>query len=267
VALLMFGLGYAVQDPVVARFTVPIPGLQRPVRVVQLSDVHASQFDMPVMRLRRIVAMANAMHPDLIVLSGDYISGYPPAWTPTEARLALAPLSGLKAPLGVVAVLGNHDSRAMTQYAFAGSGIKLLVGQTFDAGPMVVAGADDLLNAAFSVTGLRKAVSYVPPGKPIIALSHEPEFFMWLPKRVSLLLAGHTHGGQIVFPVLGTMRHNAFVDAHRRGLYREHRQMLVVSSGLGTSVLPLRIGVPPEITETLLLPPAYSVGRNSGTDR
>jgi hypothetical protein len=266
-ALLLFGLASAVQDPIVPRYTVAVPGLKAPVRVVQLSDVHASRFDMPVARLQRIVAQANALHPDLIVLTGDFISGYPPSWTAAEARMALAPLAGLSAPRGVVAVLGNHDSRAMTRAALAGTGIRLLVGETFDTGPLVIAGADDLIAGNLAVLGLRRAVSYVPPGKPVVAISHEPEFLQWLPKRVPLLIAGHTHGGQIVLPLLGTLPHNPFVDTHLRGLYVEHRQTLLVSSGLGTSVLPLRIGVPPEIALITLVPPGYSAGRNSGTDR
>lgn len=267
-ALALFGVAYAVQDPITARYTVAVPGLQRPVRVLQISDVHASAFDMPVARLRRVVAMVNAQAPDLVVLTGDYISGYPDAWTAPQARTALAPLAGLSAPLGVVAVLGNHDSRALARAAFAGTGIRLLIGDSFDAGPLAIAGADDLLQGNAAVAGLRRAVSYVPPGKPVIAIGHEPEFLQWLPKRVPLLIAGHTHGGQIVFPLLGTLSHNPFIDAHLRGLYVEHRQTLIVSSGLGTSVLPMRIGVRPEIVEVTLVPvPPHSVGRNSGTDR
>jgi predicted MPP superfamily phosphohydrolase len=267
-ALALGGLAYAVQDPIVAHYTVAVPGLERPVRIVQMSDIHASAFDMPVVRIRRLVDMANAQAPDLIVLTGDYISGYPSSWTVPRARAALAPLAGLSAPLGVVAALGNHDSRAMTHAAFAGSGIRLLVGDSFDAGPLVVAGADDLLEGNAAVAGLRRAVSFVPPGKPVIAISHEPEFLQWLPKRVPLLIAGHTHGGQIIFPVIGTMAHNDFVDRHLRGLYLEHGQALVVSSGLGTSVMPLRVGVPPEIAVITLVPAGpHSVGRNSGTDR
>lgn len=265
-ALALFGLGYAVQDPVVARYTVAVPGLRQPLRLVQLSDIHASRFDMPAERLRRIVAMANALHPDLIVLTGDYISGYPTQWTPQRVRAALAPLAALSAPCGIVAVLGNHDGKAMTRAAFAGTPVHLLVGDSHDAGPVVIAGADDLLQENRAVTGLRLAIAAVPAGKPIIAIAHEPDFLKWLPPRTTLVIAGHTHGGQIVLPLFGSLPRNAFLDAHRRGLYREHGQTLVVSSGLGTSVLPMRLGVPPEITEITLVP-AYSVGRNSGTDR
>lgn len=261
-----FGLATAVQDPVVARYTKAVPGLERPVTLVQLSDIHASRFDMPVARIRRIVAMANARRPDAIVLTGDFISGYPGSWTAAEARAALAPLAGLKAPLGVFAVLGNHDSPALLRAALAETGVRLLIARARNIGPLTIVGADDLLSGRNAVASLNRAVEGVPPDRVIIAIAHEPEFMQWLPRRVPLIIAGHTHGGQILLPLLGTIPHNKFVDVHLRGLYREHGQTLIVSSGLGTSVVPFRIGVTPEIAEISLLP-AHSVGRNSGTDR
>jgi predicted MPP superfamily phosphohydrolase len=265
---MLFGLAYAVQDPIVARYTIAVPGLERPVRVVQLSDVHASRFDMPLARIRRIVAQANALKPDLVLLTGDYISGYPPEWTNAEAKAALAPLADLSAPLGVAAVLGNHDGRAMTAQAFAGTGIRLLVDETFDTGPLVLGGADDILQGSNAVERWRKAIGQVAPGKPVIAVAHEPDFIHWLPERSPLLIAGHTHGGQIVVPLLGSPTRGNFLDTHRRGIFREHGQTLFVSSGLGTSVLPFRIGVAPEIALITLVPaPDHSVGRNSGTDK
>lgn len=266
VVAVLFGLAGAVQDPVVARYTIPVAGLQQPVTVVQLSDVHASRFDMPPARIARIVAMANARRPDVIVLTGDFISGYPGNWTAAEARTALAPLAGLKAPLGVFAVLGNHDSPALARAALAGTGVHLLVAKARHIGPFTLVGADDLLSGRNAVASLNRAVEGVPPERPIVAIAHEPDFLQWLPKRVPLLIAGHTHGGQIVLPLLGTLPHNDFIDSHLRGLYREHGQALLVSSGLGTSVLPFRVGVTPEIAEITLVPD-HSVGRNSGTDR
>jgi predicted MPP superfamily phosphohydrolase len=267
VAIVLFGIGYAVQDPIVARYTVTVPGLQRQVRIVQLSDVHASAFDMPVARLRRIVGMANALQPDLIVLTGDYISGYPSSWTAARTTAALAPLGELSAPLGVLAVLGNHDSGPMTRKAIAATHIRLLVGESYDAGPLAIAGADDILAGSPAVEKWRKAAANAPSGKPVIAIAHEPDFMQWLPKRVPLLIAGHTHGGQIVLPLLGTLPRSPFLDAHLRGLFDKNGQTLIVSSGLGTSVLPMRIGVPPEIVEITLVPADHSVGRKSGTDR
>jgi predicted MPP superfamily phosphohydrolase len=267
IAVVLFGIGYAVQDPIVARYTVAVPGLKQRVHIVQVSDVHASAFDMPVGRLRRIVGMVNALQPDLIVLTGDYISGYPSSWTTARMTAALAPLGELAAPLGVLAVLGNHDSGPMTRKAVAGTQIRLLVGERYDAGPLSIVGADDILAGSPAVEKWRRAIASAPADKPVISIVHEPDFMHWLPKRVPLLIAGHTHGGQIVLPFLGTLPRSPFLDAHLRGTYVKNGQTLLVSSGLGTSVLPMRIGVPPEIVEITLVPADHSVGRKSGTDR
>lgn len=263
--VIMFGIAGAVRNPIVARYRIPIDGLQRPVRIVQLSDVHASAMDMPRERLRRVVARINALQPDIIVLTGDYISGNPEAWSLAETRAALAPLGELTAPLGVFAVLGNHDGPAKTMAAFAGTGVRVLRGTSAAAGPIWIVGADDLLRGSPAVEAMRRAAEVLPAGRPIIVIAHEPDFFQYLPERATLLIAGHTHGGQIRLPIVGGPRIGEFIDAHLRGVFREHGQWLVVSSGLGTSLVPIRIGVPPEIVEISLIP--YSAGRKSGTER
>ena len=253
-AFAVFGAAYAVQDPRVVHYTVAIAGLKQPLRLVQISDSHASWIDMPPARLARVVARANALHPDMIVLTGDYIGGKLVEWPEIRLEKALYPLGRLAAPLGVFAVQGNHDSPLWTPRVFARTHVRLLVGQWVDVGPLLLVGADDLLNLPGPVEGLAAAVADAPPGKPMIALSHEPEFFQWLPPRVQLLLAGHTHGGQIWLP--GWPSLDGYLAAHRRGLFTEHGQTMIVSSGLGTSVVPLRIGVPPEIVVITLVPKA-----------
>lgn len=259
--LLLFGVASAVQDPVITRYTVAMPGLQAPVRIVQLSDSHASRVDMPAVRLRRVVAAMNALDPDLIVLTGDYISGYPDRWSAARMQEALAPFDGLRAPLGVFAVLGNHDDRAATRAALvgaraalAGSQVRLLVGECVSVGPLELAGSDDMLRGNPSVESLRQLIRKVPEGRPIVALAHEPDFLQWLPPRNILLLAGHTHGGQIRLPLLEPLLLGDYLRAHLRGLFREGGNIMIVSSGVGTSILPVRIGVPPEIVVISLVP-------------
>jgi uncharacterized protein len=244
---ILFAVAGAVQDPQIARYRVAIAGLERPLRIVQLSDSHVSPIDMPAERLRRVVAMMNAQRPDLVVLTGDYISGDPAAWSLAQVRAALAPFAALRAPLGVYAVLGNHDGSAATRAALAGTGVKLLVAERTTAGPITLVGADDLLRGSPAVEAMRRAVRGAPTGPPVVVLAHEPDFFQYLPPQAAMLIAGHTHGGQVMLPVVGTLSFGAFIDAHRRGLFFEHGQALLVSSGLGTSLLPIRIGVPPEI--------------------
>ncbi len=250
----LYGLAEAVQDVRLVRYRVAIPGLVAPLRLVQLSDSHANWINMPPVRLRRIVAAINARHPDLVVLTGDYSSGLiftgPRMWL----SAALAPFSRIRAPLGVVAVPGNHDQPRWTQIMMALGPVKLLAGTTVDVGPLVLAGAESMATPPDPLGNLARAIARVPPGKPVVALAHEPYAFATLPARAVLLIAGHTHGGQIRLPLLGTRRTDAYFDSHLRGVYREHGQVMIVSSGVGTSILPLRIGVPPEIVEIELVP-------------
>lgn len=261
----LFGYAEAVQDPRIVHYEVPTQGLMRPLRIVQMSDTHASRIDMPAQRLHRIVAMANALKPDIIVLTGDYISGYPADWTMAETRAALAPLTGLSAPLGVFAVLGNHDGSVQTAAALQGTKVRLLRGTAAPIGPVTLVGADSLLRASPAVEAMRARIASAPADVPVVVITHEPEFFQWLEARRVTMISGHTHGGQIKLPIIGHRPISPFLDAHLRGLFREKGQTLLVSSGLGTSILPMRIGVPPEIVEIVLVP--YSAGRKSGTDR
>lgn len=253
-ALVMFGVMSAVQDPLVVRYRVAMPGLKEPLRIVQLSDSHASAIDMPVERLRRVVGMMNALHPDLILLSGDYVSGSPDRWSAVETREALAPFKDLHAPLGVFAVLGNHDDRVKTAPALAAGPVRLLVGALVDVGPVSLVGTQDFQGGSPAVEAMRRAIRRALPGKPVLVLVHEPSFFEWLQARPVLMIAGHTHGGQIKLPILGAWSINAFYAVHQRGLFMEHGQRMLVSSGLGTTNLPIRIGVPPEIVELTMVP-------------
>jgi predicted MPP superfamily phosphohydrolase len=250
----LYGLAEAVQDVLVVRYRVAVPGLVAPLRLVQLSDSHANWINMPPVRLRRIVAAINASHPDLVVLTGDNTSGFIFTWPHMWLSPALAPFSLLRAPLGVVAVPGNHDNPYWTRIFMARGPVKLLAGTTVDVGPLVLAGAESMATPPDPLGNLARAIARVPPGKPVIALAHEPYAFATLPARAALLIAGHTHGGQIRLPLLGTRRTDAYFDSHLRGVYREHGQVMIVSSGAGTSILPLRIGVPPEIVEIELVP-------------
>lgn len=259
------GVAEALRTPVVARYDVGLadwPPAQRPLTIVQLSDLHVGWPDMPPERVARIVAQANALKPDLIVLTGDYDGGK--LW---DRRLwlledKLGPLTGLRAPLGVHAVLGNHDEPFWSRRVFGKQRMPVLDGRVVDAGPVAVAGLGSLAHGGDPARDAARLAARAPAGKPLILLAHEPDHFAWLPPRVNLLLAGHTHGGQIGLP-LGDVVLTPFQRSHRRGLYVEGGRRMIVSSGLGTTFVPLRLGVPPEIVEIRL----HSVGRKSGTER
>jgi uncharacterized protein len=253
-AVVIFGVWGAVQDPRVVRYRLAMPGLAAPLRIVQLSDSHASRIDMPPERLARVVAQMNALKPDMILLTGDYVSGDPDRWSAAETRAALAPFGRLRAPLGVFAVLGNHDDRDKTEAGFAGGPVRLLVGERVDAGPVQIVGVDDIARGSPAVEDMRRAIRLAPPGKPVLVVVHRPTFVEWLPARPVLMIAGHTHGGQFKLPILGAWAIDDFYAAHQRGVFGEGPHRLLVSSGLGTTNLPMRIGVPPEIVELTLVP-------------
>ena len=252
----------AIRDPAVTRYRVELAGLQRPLRIVHLSDLHGSNWDMPEMRLGRIVGMANALKPDLVVLTGDYHSSK--IWDP-PMRLedALRPLTHLRAPLGVWLVPGNHDEPYWTRWVARRFGLKLLAGSLVDVGPVQIAGSDDLILGTHPVAGVWAAAGRAAPGKPLVALVHEPRLWAMLPPKVDLVLAGHTHGGQIQF--LGWPRFANADAQYLRGRFRNSAgQQMLVSAGIGTSVVPARLGTRGEILVVELVP---QVGRNSGTDR
>ncbi len=269
--LVIIAVGYygATRDPVVVRYAVALrdwPAGAPPLRIVQLSDIHFGWPDMPARRIASIVAQANALDPDLIVLTGDYHGGK--LWDRRVGNMddAVRPLRALRARYGVIAVRGNHDGPYWTPRVFARTGIQLLQNRWVMAGPVVVAGVDDLTAPIQSAIMVRMAVAGAPPGVPLILLGHEPDFSASSPPRVDLVLAGHTHGAQIMLPLLGFRSMGDYLDAHRRGWYRENGHQLIVSSGLGTSIVPLRIGVPPEIVETTVGPVTPSAGSPAPTD-
>jgi len=254
----LIGYAGALQAPKVVRYSVVLPNWPAgapPLRIVQLSDLHGSWLDMPPRRISRIVAQVNALHPDLVVMTGDYVGGKLFDWPQIRLENFSDRLGHLRARYGVFAVVGNHDTRQWTRWAFDRVGIRLLIDQIADAGPVTLAGVDDVTNVVNPAVSVRDLGTRIPVGKPVVLLAHEPDYFQYLPDNIDLLIAGHTHGGQIKLPLIGTRSLGPFLDAHLRGSFVEHGQRMVVSSGLGTSILPMRIGVRPEIVEITLSGP------------
>jgi predicted MPP superfamily phosphohydrolase len=250
------------------------PGLGLSVGVI--ADVHAGGPLMPARRIHAIAERTNALEPDIVVLLGDFTASHKlKTRTVAPAEWAEA-LSVLKAPLGVHAILGNHDwwDDLAAQRARRGPVESRRVLERFgipvyendavrlekDGHPFWLAGLGDQL--AF-VRGLRRrrrhwtgprgvddlpgTLAKIEDNAPVILLAHEPDIFARVPERVSLTLSGHTHGGQV--RLFGAARRlsarydNRFAYGH---IVEEGRH-LIVSGGLGCSVLPVRIGVPPEI--------------------
>ncbi|HZG45154.1 MAG TPA: metallophosphoesterase [Allosphingosinicella sp.] len=263
--LALAGYGYwsATREPVVREARVEIrgwPAGQGSLRILLLSDIHIQGPDMSPQRLLRIVAQANALRPDLVLIAGDFIGDKEMGTRAySEAEMA-APLAQLQAPLGRFAVLGNHDhwnNAPAVRAALTGVGIRVLMNEAVRAGPLALGGIDDD-HTGRSDLGRTLVAMQMAGGVPVL-LSHSPDPFPALPDDVPLMLAGHTHCGQIRLPIVGPL---ATASRHGKryacGRYNERGRTLIVSAGLGTSVLPFRIGAAPDmwlITLTPAVPP------------
>ncbi|MFZ5893103.1 MAG: metallophosphoesterase [Myxococcota bacterium] len=221
------------------------------LRVALLSDLHVGSRHWGVERLPELVARTNAAQPDLIVLAGDYISHNRFGEQVEPEAIALG-LSGFRAPLGVVLVLGNHDvwfdASRVTQ-AFEAYGMRVLENQAvvlrFRDRELCVVGLADQMTRPQRVRATFDALS---TGATIIAVVHEPDVFVEIDERVALTLAGHTHGGQVNLPLLGRLLvPSLYGERFAAGHIVENGRHLFVTTGVGTSILPLRFRVPPEI--------------------
>ncbi|MCH8685160.1 metallophosphoesterase [Pedomonas mirosovicensis] len=224
------------------------PKGQPPVRIALVSDIHIAGPDMPPSHLDRVVARINGLRPDIVLLAGDFLSDKKTTtrrYTPEEAT---APLGALHAPLGAVAVLGNHDywvDAAAIRTALRHRGITVLANTAVQRGPLAIGGVDDDVTGHADLPRVARALAALKGAK--LVLSHSPDVFPDLPATIGLTVAGHTHCGQIALPGLGPLiTHSRYGQRYACGLIREGHKALIVTAGLGTSMLPLRLGAPPD---------------------
>jgi predicted MPP superfamily phosphohydrolase len=264
-AILALGFCNATARPIVRELVLTIPDYPStapPLRLVLLSDAHVHGPDMPPSRLGRIVDQINALHPDIDVAAGDFI-GNNRVGRSYSIEQAVAPLAGLRARYGVFAVLGNNDYHAGADdvaSALERSGIRVLRNDAARAGPLAIGGMDGKLYSHAGFVRARKATAAAmerTPGVKVLVV-HRPDEFAFVADPVELVLAGHTHCGQIVLPIVGPLETGS--DFGRRflcGIYRKDGKVLIVTAGLGTSYVPLRFGAPPDIwLITLRRPPS-----------
>ncbi|WCM26373.1 metallophosphoesterase [Sphingomonas sp. QA11] len=252
-------------DPIVRRADVTLPGWPAgaaPVRVVLVSDVHIGSAAMTQDRLARIVGQINALSPDLVVLAGDFVFGHDPAPAAAMAEALVAPLSGLTARLGVVATLGNHDhwtQPSLIRRALERAHVTVLENQAVVRGPLAIGGVGDLFSHHANLRATMVAVEALPGARMMV--THSPDLASSLPPDLTLLLAGHTHCGQVVLPFLGPVSEVA-QPRYRCGMVREGSRTTVVTGGLGASGAPFRLGAPPDLW-LLTLGPAGQMSSRS----
>ncbi len=236
----------------VKTYNLPIAELP-PFRIAALTDLHVGSPFITRAKLQQVVAATNAQHPDLIVLLGDYVIQGVVGGSFVEPRDIAADLRALQAPLGVYGVLGNHDhihdGKKISQ-EFNRAGIHMLDHQTqrleCRGQPFWLMGIGDAFK---DPSDLPTLLAQISDAAPVIALTHNPDVFVDLSPRVNLLLAGHTHGGQCAFPLLGRpIVPSSYGERYAIGHVYEKGHHLFVSPGIGTSILPVRFRVTPEIS-------------------
>ena len=218
------------------------------LRLGLLSDLHAGAPHAGPKAIARAVERLNDEAPDAILLLGDYIDAHP-LWGGRISPAAIArELAALRAPLGTYAVLGNHDWKQVGEEmwrALEDAGIEVLENRVMKAGDIHVAGLADLRSRRPDLPG---ALTGVPAGAPVVLLAHDPDVFPYVPARVALTLSGHTHGGQVAIPVLRRLAiPSHYGERYARGHVIEGGRHLYITSGLGTSGLPVRLLAPPEV--------------------
>jgi len=243
-----------------------------PLKIAVIADLHACDPWMSLERIEAIVERTNALNADVVVMLGDYVAGHRHVTRFIPASEWAPVLAGLKAPLGVHAVLGNHDYWEDKTVQREGQGPTIARRALEAAGiPVYENDAQRLAKAGrpFWLAGLGDQLAYLPARRfrpvrrigvddlnatlakvtddaPVILLAHEPDVALRVPSRVALQLSGHTHGGQV--RLLGWSP----VVPPRQGVQLAYGHFhtkcdVIVSGGLGCSIMPFRVGVPPEI--------------------
>ncbi len=234
--------------------------------ITVVADLHAGGPNMGLERVSQVVDAANALGSDLTVVLGDYFATHRFVTERVPHAAWAAELARLKAPLGVYAILGNHDwwyDIAGARAALAGVRIPVMENDAILLGKpgrrFWLAGLGDQLahrlghNHFRGVDDLPGTLARVATPDPVILLAHEPDIFTQVPPRVALTLAGHTHGGQIRLPLLQPVwAPSAYGARFAYGHIVEQGRHMIVSGGLGCSKVPLRLGVPPEIVRVQL---------------
>jgi uncharacterized protein len=240
----------------ISRHTVQMPNLERPLKLMQLTDLHFGRF-MFEPEVRKWVNATNLEKPDLIVITGDIVDRV----ISSQALDSVAfELSKLSAPLGVFATLGNHDYWYVSQDQSVHGlvkrlekyGIRVLVNDGVRVrDDFFLAGIDDLWNGE---PNLERTLRDQPKNAAKVLLSHNPDILVRVPANIDLTLSGHTHGGQVRIPGLPTLFNvSNYGERFQQGFVRGSAPGFV-SRGLGVGALPLRLNCPAELVVLELQP-------------
>ncbi len=251
----VWGFVYEPQSLIVREYDLTLdewPSEMDGLRVAVLADLHVGSLFNGLSKLEEIIRQTNQLDPDFILLAGDYvIQGV--LGGKFVAPADFCPVLGeLQAPLGVWAVLGNHDwwlDGPAIRVELERNGIRVLENDAAVIDPrrsLWLAGVSDYWEGK---PDIQQALNPVPTEATVIVLTHNPDVFPQMPDRVALSIAGHTHGGQVRLPFIGRpIVPSQFGERYAAGHIAENGRDFFVSTGLGTSILPVRFGVPPEVS-------------------
>jgi predicted MPP superfamily phosphohydrolase len=265
VALSIWSFGIEPNRLVVHRETIAIPlwGARAPMTIAIAGDLHVGSPWCGIGKLREVVRTLNGAHADMIVLLGDYVIQDVIGGRFVDPVAIANELRALHAPLGVYAVIGNHDNwldGSRVTAALRGANIDVLNDESRSFEQFTLAGVTDLWTGAHDVNKTLAQIGN--DGKPVILITHNPDLFVKIPPRVSLMLAAHTHGGQVNLPLVGRLIvPSKYGQRFAAGHIVENGRHLFVTTGVGTSIIPVRFRVPPEVvvlrvTSSRTSPPA-----------
>lgn len=258
-----YGVGIEPESLLVTRYRLTPPRWPagRRLTINVIADLHAGGPNMTAHHIERVIELANLEPADLVLLLGDYFATHRFVTEHVPHPVWAAALARLKSRLGIWAVFGNHDwwfDIAGVRAALAQVNIPVLENRAVllgDSGQRFwLAGLGDQLAYRLGphrfrgVDDLPHTLGQVDTDDPVILMLHEPDGFTQVPARVSLSIAGHTHGGQVRVPfVWQDFVPSAYGARFAYGHIVEQDRHLIVSGGLGVSSVPVRLGVPPEV--------------------
>ena len=256
------GTIFEANRPQLVSLEVSLPRLRESwdgFRIAQLSDFHYDDY-FSVIPLRKAIEMVNGLQPDLVVLTGDFVTSplkESVRQKGNAAAMAIEPcaqfLSRLRAPSGILGVLGNHDLSTNAAHiidVLRFHAIPVLRNRSVsiarDGQRLWFAGVDDILRGK---PDLKRALEGIPQTEPVVLLAHEPDWADYVARYpVDLQLSGHSHGGQIRLPLIGAPYLPELGRKYPRGLRRIGSLALYTNVGVGTILIPMRLNCPPEVT-------------------
>jgi len=249
------------RDPVIMRTTVVADSMDPaadPVSIALVADIHMAGPDMPPERVGRIVEQVNALDADMIVIAGDLVSEKRTATKHYSAQEIVAPLAQFEAPLGVIFVPGNHDIwfgwDALKTELDELDNVTIMENEVAQFGSLALGVVGDSFVDRADIPATMAQMDQLDGARVI--LTHSPDIFPSVPVNVDLVLAGHTHCGQIAYPWGGSpATMSDYGDLYACGIVEQHGKTLITSAGLGTSLLPIRLFTQPEIWLIEIRPP------------